>query len=76
LANRRLQPLGHLTADLQVYVTSELAQNVSVKKRRFYRSGEALTLLASARGLLFEQRLRLPRISSVRQRNTAIKPSV
>src|SRR5262245_34044293 len=38
LANRRLQPLGHLTADLQVYGTSELAQNISVKGRRFFAS--------------------------------------
>jgi hypothetical protein len=27
LANRRLQPLGHLTADLQVYVTKTVTWN-------------------------------------------------
>jgi hypothetical protein len=35
-ANRRLQPLGHLTADLQVYVRPALAQNVPVAGRRFF----------------------------------------
>ena len=34
LANRRLQPLGHLTARLQVYVTSTLMRNCSMAKGR------------------------------------------
>jgi len=33
LANRRLQPLGHLTARLQVYVTKTLARRRSTAKR-------------------------------------------
>ena len=33
LANRRLQPLGHLTARLQVYVTSTLTRKPSIAKR-------------------------------------------
>ena len=33
LANRRLQPLGHLTARLQVYVTKTLTRNRSTAKR-------------------------------------------
>jgi len=31
LANRRLQPLGHLTADLQIYVTKTLTWNTRLR---------------------------------------------
>jgi hypothetical protein len=33
LANRRLRPLGHLTAGLQVYVTTTLIPKRSIAKR-------------------------------------------
>jgi hypothetical protein len=53
LANRRLQPLGHLTAHLQVYVTKILTRKLRQRSsgRRPPSKPSPLTLNATTRGL-------------------------